>query len=600
MNKLIAIIIGLWSSVAMAQLDSINYGTETTKIIANKSLEFLGNDVINIDTTLDNLHQYELTKPFNIESNVDLGNYGTALRSTFENLESIGTRLGIESYSPYKTDLDNIKYYDTKSPYSKVEYVQGGGGQQFFDFVFSRNINKNWNASIDYQRLTSNYQLGFDTEETHTNSYHFVFNTHYQTPNQRYKVYANFIHFKHLVNETGGGLVDTTQSVEDIFDFRNAIVQLSDARNEDTRHQFLVHQFYNLIHQKVYLFHELNKEIRFYEYQDDDVETNINFYSNFTGLDSVASGIGLKSDEWDNKVGLLFKDSLIKGKAYYRNQWVRINDKDTSLYDVNQLNHFLGGSVKIGTTKINLYAKGEVSQQGEFFVDGQLKLWNGGYRLDVRNYQPSFVKQNIHSEFKTWKNDFPFTFSMKHEFFQDFALNKIHVVPFVKFGTYTNYIVFNEDAQPIVNTNTFSWTRAGVQWKVPFGKFQYNGHLQYFTSASSDLRAPKWNTYHQFYLKSRLFKSLIQLGIESNWSQGYQFYGYDPITSQFYTQNNFKGYSYGTLDAFFNIQLKKAFVFLKMSHLNQGLMAEDGFFTVPYYPGTARTFVFGVKWLFFD
>jgi hypothetical protein len=53
------------------------------------------------------------------------------------------------------------------------------------------------------------------------------------------------------------------------------------------------------------------------------------------------------------------------------------------------------------------------------------------------------------------------------------------------------------------------------------------------------------------------------------------------------------------VDFFITTDIKNFNLFLKMAHLNQGFPRE-GYFTTPYYTGMERSFIFGLKWMFFD
>ncbi|MGB3617910.1 MAG: putative porin, partial [Catalinimonas sp.] len=74
---------------------------------------------------------------------------------------------------------------------------------------------------------------------------------------------------------------------------------------------------------------------------------------------------------------------------------------------------------------------------------------------------------------------------------------------------------------------------------------------------------------------------------------------YMPVTGQYHLQNEFAVRAYPVADVFANVRIRRANLFLKVSHANQGFPTA-GYFQTPYYPGLLRSFEFGVHWQFFD
>jgi hypothetical protein len=92
---------------------------------------------------------------------------------------------------------------------------------------------------------------------------------------------------------------------------------------------------------------------------------------------------------------------------------------------------------------------------------------------------------------------------------------------------------------------------------------------------------------------------LAQLALDLFYNTPYYGDAWMPATQQFYLQNNTKTGNYLYADVALNFKIKRARLFLKLSHFDNGLMGYD-YFTVPHYPMQNRAFKFGVSWLFFD
>ena len=60
-----------------------------------------------------------------------------------------------------------------------------------------------------------------------------------------------------------------------------------------------------------------------------------------------------------------------------------------------------------------------------------------------------------------------------------------------------------------------------------------------------------------------------------------------------------KAANYPYLDAFVNIRIKRARLFLKLEHANSYFMGYN-YFMIPHYPMADMALKFGVSWKFYD
>jgi hypothetical protein len=112
---------------------------------------------------------------------------------------------------------------------------------------------------------------------------------------------------------------------------------------------------------------------------------------------------------------------------------------------------------------------------------------------------------------------------------------------------------------------------------------------------------PKWLVDSKVYYEGYLFKKALfgQIGVETFVMDDFKADAYNPVLQQFYLQNNFTIPSYPVVDFFITTDIKNFNLFLKMAHVNQGF-PKEGYFSTPYYTGMQRSFIFGLKWMFFD
>uniref|UniRef100_UPI00345D5DA0 putative porin n=1 Tax=Marivirga sp. TaxID=2018662 RepID=UPI00345D5DA0 len=253
---------GIGSVLAQVTDDSTKnvYGATTTFFTTEENIKNNIETYQIIDTSLANTHNWD---PVNISDYYyqNLGTVGTAMRPVFyETPEIIGKRSGFGVYDYYSKAPNKFKYFDTKSPYTKMRSVFGGNYRAFIGIDFSRNVNENWNVGFSFKRWTVDKQIGplLSRGDLNVLGHSYDFQTDYRSPDRKYHVMFNFARSFHKVNETGG-IKDTTEVVvyEELFDYDDEDINLRNAQVGALRQQYHLYQQY-----------KLNKLIQFYHVFD--------------------------------------------------------------------------------------------------------------------------------------------------------------------------------------------------------------------------------------------------------------------------------------------------------------------------------------------
>jgi hypothetical protein len=93
----------------------------------------------------------------------------------------------------------------------------------------------------------------------------------------------------------------------------------------------------------------------------------------------------------------------------------------------------------------------------------------------------------------------------------------------------------------------------------------------------------------------------MEVGVDVHWKSDYNADGYDPVTQQFYVQDEFEVYGHPVVDLFLNFRIKYFCGFLKFSHCNESFLPRiPGYFVTPLYPGQKKAFDIGLSWSFFN
>jgi hypothetical protein len=280
-------------------------------------------------------------------------------------------------------------------------------------------------------------------------------------------------------------------------------------------------------------------------------------------------------------------------------QEIRISE-DASF---NQL--FAGGQLRLFyKDKAELMADGEFQITSDYRVKAHGKL--GGLKISQERIlrSPSLAEQFMLSNHFVWDNDnFRSSVFDRSEVSYQAKLGAKHY--FKLSGNFTNikrYIYFNEAAKPQQSETSQRLFGGELAHHIQFGPIHFENFVAYTNTEEADkIRVPEWFFDSKLYYQGYLFKKALfgQFGIQAIMPADYFADAYMPVTQQFYLQNDFMITRYPVIDVFINADIKTLNVFLKMSHVNNELW-EPGYFVTPGYPGMRRSFIFGLKWMFFD
>ena len=127
-------------------------------------------------------------------------------------------------------------------------------------------------------------------------------------------------------------------------------------------------------------------------------------------------------------------------------------------------------------------------------------------------------------------------------------------------------------------------------------------HLLQHSTDTAQMPVPMFATKNSIYADVTLFRGALraQLGVDIRYHTMFYSPNYDPYTGLFYHQRTARvgGYLWG--DVFLNLQLKRASFYLKAGHLNALWEEERKYFLLPHYPGRGFAFFYGITWKFFD
>lgn len=621
---------------------SIRYGTEED-VFLNKGL---GKE---IDSSLASIQRYGYIYK-NGQYSQDLGNWATPLKCVTSYVPTqLGVQTGYDVYSPYEFNANNIKYFDTKSPYAEIKYYQGSRGQQSIDASFTRNINANWNAGIDLRRIVSKRIIGFvQRNDKQAENYAFDFFVSHHSKNKKYFMLASFNYLEAHNFENGGVRPDTVegtnqlQTKDQLFDNQLSQVWLNQntatnqiVRSLDKRYNYRLYQHYDLLKDdKLQVFYRFDYSKRINRYDDNLLRTNEDFYSNFSAYNAQGkydtSTIADRSDFnlFDNRAGVKGSSDKFFYAGYIKNRYVtmsqgghygdsvHVNKYTTEWYAAGQLRRYLDTLNRSYVEAVAEYGLNSVTntRTNNNNYMGALNAFYKGFKAEVSTWavSPTMVQSSYRSNLTDWNNS-SFALQNINRFFSEYAFRKkkFDLIPSLTYNAYTNYIYFNEAGKVSQHDKILTQLqpKLGLRfnlWKIHiYNEFQYN-----LVNNKDILQMPPVVNAAQLFVEAWLFKraTLLQVGFDVLYRSGYQANGYNPLIQQYYVTTRATGVSnamdynymdgYFVVDFFVNMQIRTARLFIKMSNLTTN--SGHGYYSTPTYTAIPRTVDFGISWRFFD
>ena len=612
---------------------------DSTKVIYGPTTArfFLESDVFNnrkklylTDTSLIGNHQFEFTKR-NDNRYTDLGNLGTPLRPVFyETLTQVGEQQGYYVFSPYAYQTNQVRYYDTRSPFTDMYLVLGPRNQNILNFDFNQNVSPRLNVGFNVQRFTSERQFGTSAARTQTDrllaqNWGLLLHGNYRTKNDRYTLLAHLNHINHSLPEQGGNVFSRSVGGDTLAIDYEGQARLASTLGWERRTNVHLYQQY-VPADGLQLFHRLDYQTNINNFSDDALVANQRFSRFYPRIrnDSTRTQQDVYWRSIDNTFGV--KGIYNRGKSAYNyrlfyRQRIFSQRSDYNLsapasttsiissapqnlnrYTASGFENYVGGwlGYYFPDSLSRLTAEGEyLVGTGAFRLNGQLesRLFTVGFTTLLA--QPTLISQRFESNHYQWTNRFgprgtQHAYGLLNVRYKDWT-----VTPGADLWLLNNFIYFNQRAEPAQLATAFTMFRVGLGATYTRARFRASTQLYYTPLNAGDdvLRIPT------FFMNGRVQYDFIyakvlhiQTGLELHYKSAYYGDAYSPVTQQYYLQDRQLVEGAVLADAFANMRVNRVRFFLKFSHVNQGLF-EPGYYVAPGYLQLQRGLGFGVDWL---
>ena len=581
------------------------YGAYTTFYQTYEGILNNEDFLIMVDTTLGELHRFPTVERLDHKYE-NLGNLGTAMRPVFYTPPTnVGIRSGFDAYVPYYIAAGQTEFFDTKSPYTPLDVVVGGGGRAVTTVKHARNITPFWNAGIHYKKINADKQVASSGKgDNQSNSLAYYLHTDYQSPNGKYRGLASFGRINHKVWEQGGIAVAEGAPIIDYFD-DNANVKLQNARSQDFRIAYLIHNQYKIRDElQVYQSFQYIQNRNFFE--DKPMSANdISFFDNIL-INPDSTTDQFQTNQLINEFG-------IKGdytKMFYR-FFVKFRDvKHRSRYvPGNQLFFENSGGFEL---RYDFDSLQNIKANGEYILGGFYRFggsyFNKFFTVEYWRTQsrPSIIENNYFGNHFEWSNNFATPASDLLKGSLIYKNRFMRVEPLVSITNITNNIYWNYDQMPAQANGSAQILSFGLNLDLVLARRIFWKNEAVYTQITGESESVNSLRIPDIFVNSRLYyggywfgeKIYIMFGVDMHYKSDFFAPAYNPVVQQFYLQDNFMIPAYVVADAFLEFQIEYLSMFLKMEHINQS--STGGYFTHPYYRGQPRIFDVGVRWLFFN
>ncbi|MCE7059340.1 putative porin [Dyadobacter sp. CY343] len=600
------------------------YGPHTT-------LHYFENDILNnrdsvryrVDTGLTNFHRWlPMDKAWG--KLADLGNAVTATRNLlYQPREDIGQQLGFRAYDAYAIKQEEVKYIDTRSQHTELDFLSGGRKTSMGTFVYTQNVHSRFNFGIRGQRFTSNKQYGFantiNSEALLGQNWTLLLHTSFFSKNKKYLILAHYRHMNQKVREQGGIIPNEIEGVKQKYSYDGAAKISDDANSWERRHVFHLYQQYRLAN-GFQLFQQADFQSTINRFTDLDLERGLQrgIYPRFR-FDSTQTRQDIYYKLLDNKVGIKGYYSGFNYRAYIRQRFYGMRGASQLGNDVgdiytsyrtglrfdNIIGAWAGYYLKDSANYLTAEADLNLAKNVEYRLKGELNTkWGKAGFQSIQTAPDLLVERYLSNHFE-WRNNFDPTKVQTIYASLPLKTKKIQFVPEIQIHQINDFIYYDTSAAPRQLNAGFRLLRVGFNSGIHLNRWNFTAMSYLTLNDNKDvLRVPtvfaSGEATFDFVYAKVLF---IQLGLSARYRSSYLADAYMPVTQQFHLQNTDRLDQNVVVDVFANVRIKRVRLFFKMAYLNQGgnfNLFPEGYFVTPEYLGLARAFSFGINWPLFD
>jgi len=593
------------------------------------------------DTTYnDNFNDYPFLKKDVGATYLGISGSAVLLHNYFKR-EKLDVFNDFSPYLVYGYTPETLPFYNTKTPYTELAYwgtmfANRDKEESDIKFLHTQNTSPGFNFAINYERFGASGLLGKET----TDNRNFSFGINFLS--KRYVLHAGFI-YQGIKRTENGGIIDDHQILDTIVDLKTISFRLLDAKNTLKRNTaFLTHSYGIPIRFSkrdstgkdslsagdgtiTYFGHSLEFSTYNRAYSDKIENTDSigrQLYNNWFFISPTSSYDSTRVNRLENKLFIRIQPwdqdaivSKLDGGAGYQILSVysfrpEFYLKPATNAHYNNLYVYFGASGQFrkyfhwnALTKYNIAGY----NSGDFNLDANVKLsvypiQDGIHltgKLKLTTTSPDWFQNYLYSNHYFWNNNFSKTTETRVEGVLDIPKYKMQA--FFGYALVSNLLYYGNNGVIAQHKDLVSIMTGYLQKNFSLGILHLDNRIMYqYTSNSEVMPLPLLSANLRYYIEFDVVKNVMRAQIGANVIYNTEYYApsYSPALGQFYLQNDRKIGNYPYIDAFINIQWKRASIFVKYLNASQGWPDGD-YFSANHYIRPQTAIKVGIHWPFY-
>jgi len=565
-----------------------------------------------VDTNLNNLEHYT--------THYSLGNPGLPYVPVIFNTAPapLGFYYGPDYLSGYFKNDESLMYYNTRAPYLNFFYVTDPQIHQFLDLILTQNFGKKLNVAIGFKRVRSEgiYLLLFDG----------IYNSS--------KIQQN------------GGLQNDSYFTNPNFTSQQRTsdpVNLFSARTTERQTSMRVQQFFffgfggsDTIKENplMYVSHTMRLSGNSNIYSDYTIANDSSgFYPHFYhDVDSTYDSLRYNQFVNDFSIGSAKGwNTILKWDAGVQDQWVHFMDYSATkvhrsgIIDTNirvMYRDSVFSNLMFHARVYNTYANGHIlfdaegsdifqgMQHGDMQGSAHLGLKPDSLRLlklslDYSLQTPALIYDLYDGNNYQWLNHFSkITTTTASLVYED---AKWHLSIGGSVTQILNDVYFSPAALGTIPAQTqdpITVYKVFIAKDFRVGKWHLDTkEIMQSVTPNEPIHLPNLVAENSLYYQNYLFQHhlLLRVGVDVFYNTAYYVYGYQPVFSQYYVQNDVKMGNYFYFDPFVSFRIKTFRMFLKMENVTSSFLQTNKFYGYAlHYPMPDQVLRFGISWDFWN
>lgn len=215
--------------------------------------------------------------------------------------------------------------------------------------------------------------------------------------------------------------------------------------------------------------------------------------------------------------------------------------------------------------------------------------------------EPDYYQQHLFTNHFKWDNNFSKISTTKAE--ASLSIPKWQMAASFGYALLSNNIYYDTEGIVRQNTSPMSVMTASLKKNFTVWNLHFD-HKALFQLSSNEevMPLPMLALNFRYYFQFDVVKKVMQMQIGANGTYTTKWYlpAYNPVLGVFHNQNEMEYGNCPYIDAFVNIQWKRACIFIKAINVNMGWPGKSAdYFTADGYIAPQRAIKVGISWPFY-